>query len=287
MSEREIFYTSQDGLRLFARDYGDRGSTKTPVLCLPGLTRNSKDFETLARHLAKERRVLCADFRGRGRSQYCENPADYTPFHEMQDTLDLMTAAGVSNAVFVGTSRGGIVTMLLAAFRPAAIRRVILNDIGPLLEPAGLKRIAGYVGNNDAPATWDEAAIRVRMMNEREFPTVTGEEWRAYSRRTFAEENGLPKIDYDIKLGQMMRKGIETGAAVPNLWPQWAALAHIPALVIRGENSDLLSAETVARMAELHPGMTALTIKDRGHAPFLDESEAVGAIDAFLAGNEL
>jgi len=287
MSEREIFYTSQDGLRLFARDYGDRASLKTPVICLPGLTRNSKDFEKLARHLAVERRVLCADFRGRGRSQYCENPADYTPFHEMQDTLDLMTAAGVRDGVFIGTSRGGIVAMLLAAYRPTAIRGVILNDIGPQLEPAGLKRIAGYVANGDAPATWDEAAIRVRMMNEREFPTVTGEEWRDYSRRTFAEENGLPKIDYDIRLGQLMRKGIESGAAAPNMWPQWAALAHIPALVIRGENTDVLSTDTVAQMADMHPGMAALTVRDRGHAPFLDEAEAVAAIDAFFADNKL
>jgi pimeloyl-ACP methyl ester carboxylesterase len=287
MSDREIFYTSQDGLRLFARDYGDRASMKTPVLCLPGLTRNSKDFDQIAVHLAHERRVICADFRGRGRSQYCENPSDYTPFHEMQDTLDLMAAAGVAQAVFIGTSRGGIVTMLLGAHRPNAIRGAILNDIGPELEMAGLKRIAGYVGIGDAPANWDEAAIRVRMMNEREFPTVSGAEWRAYSKRTFAEENGAPKVDYDVRIGQVMRKSMESGAAAPTLWPQWKALGHVPALVIRGENSDLLSAETLQRMGEEYPRLRALTVKDRGHAPFLDEAEAVAAIDAFLAENGL
>lgn len=287
MSYREIFYTSQDGLRLFARDYGERTSPRTTVLCLPGLTRNSKDFEALATHLAQERRVICADFRGRGRSQYCENPADYTPLHEMQDTLDLMTASGVSNAVFIGTSRGGLVTMLLGAYRPTAIQGVILNDVGPQLEVAGLKRIAGYVANGEAPATWDEAAIRVRMLNEREFPTVTGEAWRAYSRRTYAEEIGQPKIDYDIRIGQAMRKLVESNAALPTMWPQWAALSRVPALVIRGENSDLLSPETLARMAETHPRMTPLTIKDRGHAPFLDEPEALVAIDSFFAENGL
>jgi pimeloyl-ACP methyl ester carboxylesterase len=280
---REIFYTSQDGLRLFARDYGDRLSPRTPAVCLPGLTRNSKDFEALATRLAATRRVLCPDFRGRGRSQYCETWSDYTPPNEMFDTFDLMAAAGIHQAVFIGTSRGGIVTMLMAAQRPNTIRAAVLNDIGPELAPEGIARIAGYAGLMEAPPTWTEAAIRLRMMNEREFPSLTNEEWYAFARRSFAEENGAPAIDYDPKIGVAMRKGLQAaGGQAPAMWPQFGALSHVPVLVIRGENSDLLTAETVARMAARHPDLQSVTVKDRGHAPFLDEPEASAAIDAFL-----
>jgi len=281
---RELFYTSQDGLRLFARDYGERTAPGTPIICLPGLTRNSKDFESLAVHLSAAHRVICADLRGRGRSGYCENWSDYTPAHEMMDTLDLMGAAGVAQAIFIGTSRGGLIVMALAAFRPNVIKAAILNDVGPELDPRGIQRIAGYVGVMETPATWDEAAVKLRMMNEREFPNLSSEDWRAFSRRTFAEENGAPKLDYDPKIGTAMRKGMEAAKGeIPTLWPQFKALAQMPVLVVRGEYSDLLTAEIVARMAEEHPAMKTVVAKDRGHAPFLDEPEAIEAIDAFLA----
>ncbi|MDP1628315.1 alpha/beta fold hydrolase [Parvibaculum sp.] len=281
---RELFYTSQDGLRLFARDYGERTSPGTPIICLPGLTRNSKDFESLAVHLSAAHRVICPDLRGRGRSGYCENWSDYTPAHEMMDTLDLMGAAGVAQAIFIGTSRGGLIVMALAAFRPNVIKAAILNDVGPELDPRGIQRIAGYVGVMETPATWDEAAVKLRMMNEREFPNLSSEDWRAFSRRTFAEENGAPKLDYDPKIGTAMRKGMEAAKGeIPTLWPQFKALAHMPVLVVRGEYSDLLTAEIVARMAEEHPAMKTVVAKDRGHAPFLDEPEVLAAIDDFLA----
>ncbi len=280
---RELFYTSQDGLRLFARDYGERTAPGTPIICLPGLTRNSKDFESLALHLSAAHRVICPDLRGRGRSGYCENWSDYTPAHEMMDTLDLMGAAGVAQAVFVGTSRGGLIVMALAAFRPNVIKAAILNDVGPELDPRGIQRIAGYVGVMETPATWDEAAVKLRMMNEREFPNLSSEDWRAFSRRTFAEENGAPKLDYDPKIGTAMRKGMEAAKGeIPTLWPQFKALAQMPVLVVRGEYSDLLTAEIVARMAEEHPAMKTIVAKDRGHAPFLDEPEVLTAIDDFL-----
>lgn len=282
-SFRDVFYTSQDGLQLYARDYGDRAAPGAPVICLPGLTRNSKDFDALATHLAAKHRVLCPDFRGRGRSAWCDNWADYTPAHEMMDTLDLMGAAGIGQAVFIGTSRGGIVTMALAAFRPNVIKAAILNDIGPELERKGIERIAGYVGIMETPQSWDEAAVKLRMMNEREFPNLTAEEWRAFSRRTFAEENGAPKLDYDPKIGTAMRKGMEaTNGEVPTMWPQFGALAQKPVLVVRGENSDLLSEAIVTRMTADYADVSAVTAKDRGHAPFLDEPEVVATIDAFL-----
>ena len=280
---REIFYTSQDGLRLFARDYGNRLSRLTPVICLPGLTRNSKDFEALAKHLSATRRVLCPDLRGRGRSQYCDNWTDYTPQNEMLDIFDLMASVSIRHAIFIGTSRGGIITMLMAAQRPNVVRGAILNDIGPEVEMDGLKRIATYAGVMETPAIWTEAAFKLRMMNEREFPTLSGDDWYDQARRTYAEEAGAPKMDYDTKIGIGLRKGLEaTSGPAPDMWPQFKALGHVPALVIRGENSDILSAKTVARMAREHQNLAQVTVKDRGHVPFLDEPEAMAAIDAFL-----
>ena len=284
MPYREIFYTTQDGLRLFAREYGARGSKGAPVICLPGLTRNSKDFDALATRLSAKRRVLCPDFRGRGRSQYCKNAADYSPANEALDMFDLMGAAGMHSAVFIGTSRGGIVTMLMAAQRPNAVRGAIFNDIGPEIEMAGLRRIAGYVTVSEPPPGWTEAAFRLRMANEREFPTLTSDDWYAMARRTFAEDQGLPKIDYDIRIGHLLAKAIEgTKGGLPDMWSQFNVLKAVPMLVLRGENSDVLSSETMARMEARHPGLAAVTVRDRGHVPFLDEPEALGAIDAFLA----
>ena len=281
---RDIFYTSQDGLKLFARDYGQRHSTATPVICLPGLTRNSKDFEMLATYLSKDRRILCPDLRGRGRSQYCDNWTDYTPQAEMLDIFDLMAAVGIQRAIFVGTSRGGIITMLMAAHRPNAILGAILNDIGPEINFAGLKRIASYAGVMEAPTTWTEAAFKLRMMNEREFPTLSGDDWYAQARRTFAEKAGAPAIDYDTKIGVGLRKGLDAANGVlPDMWAQFKALKHVPVLALRGENSDILAAETIEKMAHEHPKLMTVTVKDRGHVPLLDEPEALKAIDAYLA----
>lgn len=280
---RELFYTTQDGLRLFARDYGARASRATPVICLPGLTRTSRDFDALAQRLGATRRVICADLRGRGRSQYCASWTDYTPANEMLDTFDLMGAAGIHRAIFVGTSRGGLVTMLMAAQRPNAIAGVVFNDIGPEIAIAGLQRIAGYAGVGDAPSDWTQAAFRLRMANEREFPNLTSEDWHAHARRSFAEENGAPKIDYDPKIGTALRKGLEAAnGALPDMWPQFKALSHVPALVIRGENSDILTAETATRMEAAHTDLKSITVKDRGHVPFLDEPDVLAALDAFF-----
>lgn len=281
---REFFYTSQDGLRLYARDYGQRTAKAPPIICLPGLTRNSKDFDTLARRLARHHRVLCPDLRGRGRSQSCESWTDYTPQAEMLDILDLMGATGIHQAIFIGTSRGGIITMLMAAHRPNAICGAVLNDIGPEINFSGLKRIASYVGVMETPPSWTEAAFKLRMMNEREFPTLTGDDWYEQARRTFAEEAGAPRIDYDAKIGIGLRKGLDAAnGAMPAMWAQFKALTHVPLLVIRGENSDILAAETVERMSREHPRLTNVIVKDRGHVPFLDEPEALSAIETYLA----
>ncbi len=284
MNYRDIYYYSQEGLKLYARDYGARASSKTPILCLPGLTRNSKDFAELAEHLSSDRRVLCPDFRGRGKSEYARSWTDYTPTNEMRDTLDLMAVAGVNHAIIVGTSRGGLVAMTMALHRPTAIKGVIMNDVGPEVDTTGITRILGYAGKMEAPASWEQAAITIRQMNERHFPNMPGENWHAFARMTFRDENGKPALDYDAAIGTGLRRAAKlTRGNIPTMWKEFGALSHIPLLLVRGENSDLLSASTAARMGAEHPDMTLVTAKDRGHAPFLNEPEVTVAIDKFLA----
>lgn len=283
MSFRDIYFTSQEGLRLYAREYGSRAAAKTPVVCLPGLTRNSKDFAKLAEHLSTDRRVLCPDFRGRGKSEYASGWMDYTPAAEMRDTLDLMAVAGINHAILVGTSRGGLVAMTMSINRPTAIKAVVMNDIGPEVDPAGIARIMSYAGAMEAPATWEEAAIVIRQMNERYFPNMSGEQWHDFARMTFRDDEGRPAMDYDPAIGTGLRRAAKLSRGnIPTLWNEFRALAHVPLLLVRGENSDLLSKDTVQRMGEMHPDMTLVTAKDRGHAPFLDEPEVIEAIDTFL-----
>lgn len=283
MTYKEIYYTSQEGLRLYAREYGNRRMVKTPILCLPGLTRNAKDFHELASLISADRRVLCPDFRGRGKSEYASSWTGYTPEAEMRDTLDLMAACGIEHAILIGTSRGGLVSMTMGLSRPTAIKAVIMNDVGPEVDPAGITRILGYAGKMKAPASWNEAAILLRQMNEREFPNLTGEQWHAFARNTFNDVDGKPVMDYDAAIG----KGLQHAAKLlrgklPTLWKEFLGLSHVPVLLVRGENSDLLSKETAAAMADRHPDLTLVTAKDRGHAPFLNEPEVAQAITSFL-----
>jgi len=284
MDFRDFYYSSQEGLRLYARDYGARTSQKTPIVCLPGLTRNSKDFAALAGRLSIDRRVLCPDFRGRGKSEYAASWMDYTATNEMRDTFDMMAAAGVDHAIFIGTSRGGLVTMTMGTARPTAIKGVIMNDVGPEVDLAGVTRIMGYVGKMAPPKTWEEAAILIRQMNDRHFPNMPGEKWHEFARMTFRDEDGAPASDYDPAIGLGLRRAAKlTRGKIPTMWNEFKSLSNIPMLLVRGENSDLLSKQTVQEMADVHSNMKLVTAKDRGHAPFLDEPEVSMAIDAFLA----
>ncbi len=284
MTFQDIYYYSQEGLKLYARDYGSRTSKKTPILCLPGLTRNSKDFADLAERLSGDRRVICPDFRGRGKSEYAKGWTDYTPLNEMRDTLDLMAAAGVNHAIIVGTSRGGLVAMNMALHRPTAIKGIVMNDIGPEVAKSGIDRIMGYAGKMEVPPTWEDAAITIRQMNERYFPNMPGEKWHAFAHMTFRDEDGKPAMDYDAAIGTGLRRAAKLMRGnIPTMWKEFRALSHVPVLLVRGENSDLLSTATAERMATEHPGLSLTTAKDRGHAPFLDEPEVTDAIDTFLA----
>eukprot|EP00439_Symbiodinium_sp_Y106_P089523 s1_g2059.t1 len=284
MTFQHIHYHSQDGLKLYARDYGSRASKKTPILCLPGLTRNSKDFADLAERLSADRRVICPDFRGRGRSEYASGWTAYTPLNEMRDTLDLMAVTGVNHAIIVGTSRGGLVAMNMALHRPTAIKGLVLNDIGPEVDKTGIERIMGYAGKMATPASWEDAAIAIRQMNERFFPNMPGEKWHAFARMTFRDDDGRPAMDYDPAIGTGLRRAAKLlRGNIPTMWNEFRALSHVPVLLVRGENSDLLSTATAEKMGAEHPNLTLATAKDRGHAPFLDEPEITTAIDAFLA----
>jgi pimeloyl-ACP methyl ester carboxylesterase len=275
------FVTAQDGLKLHVRCYGDRASATLPVMCLPGLARTSADFDVLARALASQRRVFAMDYRGRGLSDYDRDAANYNVGVELNDVLAVLTALGIERAVFVGTSRGGILTMLLAVARPRAIAGAVLNDIGAVIEPRGLMRIKGYVGKLPPPLNWDDAAEMLRRLFGAHLPKLTSEDWHAYARRTFQERDGKIVPVYDPKLAQTLA-GVDGEHPLPALWKEFGALARMPVMVVRGANSDLLTPETVAAMADQHPGLQVLEVPDQGHAPLLMEEDVISRIGQFI-----
>jgi len=278
-SEREM--QTADGLTLRYRDYGSRFSVQMPVLCLPGLTRNAKDFHDLALALCPHRRVVSLDARGRGRSDYDTQYANYTLIREVGDILSLISTEFERPCLIIGTSRGGLAAMILHGVRPDMIAGIVLNDIGPELEPGGLNRIMDYLGITPDPLdNWDDAVAAMKASNETDFPDLDDAEWRAWAERTFRDEGGVPVLDYDKHLRDAM---IEAGSGAPDFWPQFRSLSDTPVLLLRGEHSDLLSPETVSKMRRVKPDMTALTVRGRGHVPFLDEPEARAAIIAMIA----
>lgn len=277
---REKTLATSDGLRLRYRDYGSRFSMATPVACLAGLTRNAKDFDALAQHLSPHRRVLCLDARGRGRSDYDRRYRNYDLITEVGDVLQLITREFERPCAVVGTSRGGLQAMILHGVRPNLIRGIVLNDIGPDLMEEGLIRIFGYLGRRPEPLeNWDDAVEALRKTNGDQFD-LSDEEWMAFARRTFRDEDGRPEMDYDPRLRDAM---LEAAGPVGDYWPQFRGLGDTETLVLRGERSDLLSPETIAQMRRVKPDLTVATIKGRGHAPFLDEPDSLSAIDAFMA----
>lgn len=266
-------------LRLYARDYSP--TAERAVICLHGLTRNSADFEPLMAHLPADHRFIIPDQRGRGRSDYDSEPAHYALGVYVQDMLALMAHLGVERATFIGTSMGGLISMLLAATAPQSVRGIVLNDIGPKLSPEGLERIRGYVGKGKPVTTWADAAENTRLINDEAFTGFGPDEWMAFARRTHVEVGGRPVPAYDPAIAAGMAPGSQA-VAPPELWDLWTSLKDIPVLALRGALSDLLSAETLQRMADTHPRTVAVTVPDRGHAPLLDEPVALSAIQAFL-----
>lgn len=272
-SYRDLFVSAADGLRLYARDYGPDAGDALPVVCLSGLARSSGDFHELAQALSSDaprpRRVLSLDYRGRGLSEWDKDWHNYDVKIELNDTLQVLTAAGIEKAVFVGTSRGGLITMALSAARPTLIAGVVLNDVGPVLEAEGLARIRSYVGKLPLPRTLQEGTQILRQMSGFQFPGFTDQQWEAMARGTWREgEVGL-SLNYDPKLMKTL-EGFDLEAPLPDLWPLFEGLKPFPALVIRGSHSDLLSAETIQAMQARHPRLTAVTVPGQGHAPALD-----------------
>ncbi len=286
---RDRFYASADGLRLHVVEHGSADSPWLPVVCLPGLSRNARDFDDLARHLAthpqRPRRVLAFDLRGRGRSDWDQDIAHYTPIVEMQDVLDGMAALAVDRAVVVGTSRGGLIAMLMSVARPSVLAGVVLNDIGPALEPRGLARLKTYVGRMPDPNDWDDAARILERLHGRQFPALSPAEWQAFARMTWRDVDGVPASDYDPNLGRTF-DGIEFDQPMPTLWPEFATLSGLPVMAIRGQNSDILSAATLARMEAEHPRLVRVEIPGEGHAPLLVRRSILDRIAGFIAAAE-
>ena len=284
-SATSIFVTAQDGLRLHVRCYGPRTATALPMVCLPGLARTGADFETLAARLASDpdrpRRVIALDSRGRGRSDYDRDPANYSLAVELADLIAALTALDIARAVFVGTSRGGLLTMLLAVARPTAIAGCVLNDIGPVIDLEGLIRIKSYVGKLAPPASMRDAADILRGLFGRQFPKLSDDDWAGFARRTFKEAGGRIVPDYDVKLATTL-EATDLTQPPPTLWKEFDALARVPVMVIRGGNSDLLSAATVEAMRAHHTGLNVVEVPDKGHAPLLTGDDIIGRIASFV-----
>jgi pimeloyl-ACP methyl ester carboxylesterase len=280
------FISAPDGLKLHVRSYGKRSAPPLAVVCLPGLARTTADFDTLAEVLAGEplrpRRVVALDYRGRGLSEYDSDPANYSYQTELADVLAALTALDCLPAVFVGTSRGGILAMLLAALRPTAIAGVVLNDIGPVIEPQGLVRIKGYVGKLPQPRSYEEGGEILRRLFDGQFPKLTADDWLASAHRTFKQENGALVPNYDVKLAKTM-EGVDFEKPLPPLWAQFDALRNVPVMVIRGANSDLLSAATVEAMRARRGELDTLEVPHQGHAPLLAEADTIARIAGFVA----
>jgi pimeloyl-ACP methyl ester carboxylesterase len=286
ISPTSHFITVQDGLKLHVRAYGERAASALPVVCLPGLARTSADFDPLARALAGNtehpRYVLAVDYRGRGLSDYDSNADNYSLPVELADLLTVLNALEIGRAVFVGTSRGGLITMLLGSARPTAIAGVVLNDIGPAIETQGLARIKGYVGRLPQLKSFEVGAELLRQLFGLQFPALTLDDWMAQARRSFREQDGKIVPDYDPKLAHVLRDVDVERAPPPPLWKEFDSLARMPMLIIRGANSDLLSAATLEAMRARRLQCEALVVPDQGHAPLLADDETIARIGAFV-----
>lgn len=272
-------FTAEDGLELYYRDYGDPLAVPAPVLCLAGLTRNSKDFHMLGVRLATSRRVVALDYRGRGRSERCRDWRRYQPRVYLNDIRHLLAVAGLDRVVVLGTSLGGLLAMGLGVVQPTAIAGVVLNDVGPDVAPAGLDRIVATNSVDRTVPHWDAAIRQLKELYGEILPT-NEEGWRRRAEATFHRgEDGLLHVDWDVNLFHPLRR---SRAPVSDLWPLFRALRPFPVLALRGVRSDVLRAETLARMGREKPDLIQITIADAGHAPDIDHPQARSAIDEFL-----
>ncbi|MFK8014971.1 MAG: alpha/beta fold hydrolase [Gammaproteobacteria bacterium] len=279
MSDQGKYYQSSDDLRLFYRDVG-AGHTATPVLCLPGLTRNSRDFEDLAAYIAHSRRVVCPDFRGRGFSEHDSDWRNYHPHTYVNDIWRLLDHLGIERTIVVGTSLGGLCAVTMAGAHPERLAGVVMNDIGPEINPAGIARIQSYTGTQEDVASWDEAIAQAREAYEFGLPGLSDEFWARFVRRSYRENaDGTPKLDMDPGIGTAVRK---LGPVMADPWQLFDALADIPVTIIRGMLSDILTTDITDKMQARLPHIHVVHVPNRGHVPLLDEPESLTAIDNLL-----
>lgn len=272
MSEfKDVRFTSADGLSLYGRIYGKDEAIAGTVVCLAGLTRNSRDFHGLAVRLAADGfRVVTIDSRGRGNSDFAKNIAEYNVVTEAEDVLACLAALGIEHAAFIGTSRGGLLIHVLAAMRPTIMRAVVLNDIGPVIELDGLFQIRGYLGQAPALKSWDEAVAVQMALHSKAFPALTDDDWMRHAKAIYRQDaKGNIVPDYDPQIAQTL-VGLKADMQLPALWAQFEGLKHLPLMIIRGENTRLLSVKTFDEMLARHPNALGVTIVGQGHAPMLD-----------------
>lgn len=286
---QERFYNSSDGLKLYARDYRPNEAAtagRLPVICLPGLTRNARDFHQLALLLSRDataaRRVIALDSRGRGNSARDENKANYNLAIEAGDVMTACAALGIERAIFIGTSRGGLILHLIAATRPDRLEAVILNDIGPVIEAEGLAQIRDYLNSDRRPEDWNEAADMLKETHGASFTALGEHDWREMALALYRDVGGRPVADFDPAIAEQL-KSIDFSQPLPDLWAQFENFSQLPLMVIRGENSNLLSEETVREMTHRHPDLTLVIAEGQGHAPLLHLGRIPAAIQAFLA----
>lgn len=281
----DFFYDAPDGLRLHARIYGETVADRLPVVCLPGLTRNARDFHELALYLSRaaptHRKVVSFDYRGRGQSAYDPDWQRYTVAVEAGDIVHGLGALGINNAAFIGTSRGGLILHVLAMLKPSLLKAVVLNDIGPVVDAAGLMHIRSYLERAPKPLSIAEAIETQRSIHGAAFPSLADADWDRMIGALYRIENGIPIPDFDPALLNGL-KSFDPATPLPVLWPQFEMLGRVPMLAIRGENSLLLSAETLAEMARRHPDIETITVAGQGHAPLLETGELPQRIAAFV-----
>lgn len=281
----DFFYSSTDGLKLHARIYGEAIEGPTPAICLPGLTRNARDFHALALHLSRDaktpRKVVVFDYRGRGGSAYDPDWKNYDVVIEAGDIVAGLITLGIEHGIFIGTSRGGLILHVLAAIKPAALRAVVLNDIGPVVEGEGLAHIRSYLERAPKPKSMADAIAIQRAAHGPAFSALADSDWVRFVGAIYRDQGGVPVPDFDPALLNQV-KAFDLDKPLPELWPQFEGLSGVPLLAIRGENSKLLSAATLAEMAKRHPNCETVTVAGQGHAPLLETGVLPQTIAAFF-----
>ncbi|TCD14223.1 alpha/beta fold hydrolase [Oricola cellulosilytica] len=282
---KSVFFSSPDGLRLHAVDYGRGAFDALPVVCLPGLSRNVRDFSRLAEYLSGQaktrRRVVAFDYRGRGHSQWDKNWKNYNILTESEDVIAGMAALGLEHAAIIGTSRGGLIAMTLSALRPGLMKAVVLNDVGPVLEGDGLTQIRAYLTKVPKPRDWDDAVAIQKATMGKAFPALTEEDWQFEARAKYRELDGVIQPDHDPALVKTLTT-LDLRDRLPTMWPQFQGLRNLPVLLLRGENSTLLAEKTAEMMEEQHPRMRRETVSGQGHVPMLHTAGIPERIAEFL-----